>query len=223
MGGPAQGVSSAGECLTTGRTEGWAMEDLAFHCTLTLLHLESRRFHHCMRKLACVLMLSEAFRGEVVLCGSLIWLSGGQWAVEFKCGVCEVLKDSRRVTQLTFEVRSKVPCSHALPAATGWWPQGRSPCLLPMNLSTNQEIFSEFHSNLSLMHQHVFVCEPPSPLAYWILFQTKEWILPRLGGNVSEVRLQVHKAKRVRTDKIPSSGSQTPGPYGGMEKLTRGL
>lgn len=47
------------------------------------------------------------------------------------------------------------------------------------------------------MHQHVSVCESPSPLAYRILFRTEEWILPRLGGNVSEVRLQVHKVKRV--------------------------
>lgn len=105
--------------------------------------------------------------------------------------------------------------SHSLLAAPRCWPQGWSPCLLSMNISTNREKnFSEFHSGLSLMHQHMSVCEPPSPLPYWVPFQKKEWILPWLGENVSKVRLQVHKAKkRFRTGKIPSSGTEIPGPY----------
>lgn len=61
-----------------------------------------------MRKLVCVMMLSEGFRGEVVLCENIIWLSGGQCAIEYKSRICEVLRDSGRVTQLISEPRSKV-------------------------------------------------------------------------------------------------------------------
>lgn len=56
-------------------------------------------------------LCDDAFRSlprEVVLCENVIWLSGGQCAIEYKPRICEVLRDSGRVTYLISEPRSKV-------------------------------------------------------------------------------------------------------------------